>query len=239
MWCYPKRAMDHTVPIVLLAFLSSLVGCANLLDLHEGAAVDEGSQSTAAGAGGGGGEAGQYGGGGAGGQGGDGGQGCSDIYSGDGAFEVTNSGDANLPSLSFGAGQSVAGHYSENTLLTEFRVGSTAAGCGLLLVVWLSGEPQVGVSYAFVDRAGFADTFGFLQGKNTYVTLLPTCSGEKLGFASKVGGGGAVTVTSVVGSVVTMQLSNVEVVGYSDGDVNGQGTLFINGSAHADCFYQD
>lgn len=157
---------------------------------------------------------------------------------------ATNTGDANVLTVTFSAPSSIGGHFSPSVETTFFSIagGETQGYCGIGVDISLAGDIAVGKTYTLVDRGSYDDKTYFLADDHAFLTFRAgSCDAPPIqkGFESVADDGAAVTTDSIVGTVVTVSVEDVVVIGWQDAEYSGAGTMVVNGGARADCFYTD
>lgn len=176
--------------------------------------------------------------GGMGGLGGTGGASC-DFYDGDASITATDVGGANIATITFAASQSVSAVYSSGDT-TEWSIGGGASGplCKVGVKVSLSGLAEEGIEYTPVSEETTALP-GFHDAPYAFVQLFAAdqCDPRitKM-WASQDLSPGTLKIESIVGTVMVMSFTGVEITGVTDAMYSGEGKLVLDGSAHADCF---
>ena len=165
--------------------------------------------------------------------------GCG-VYDGDGMVTATNTGSANLATVTFYASGSVSGAYQPPRDTTEINIGSGPAGatCDLGLRVTLSGHVMAGTTYTLASEATF-NSPAFHMGAHAFVELAAdlTCTPPApKEWQSLDSAAGTVRVTSVTATSVALSFTGVEITGVTNAMGSGTGKLVLDGAVHSDCF---
>jgi hypothetical protein len=167
--------------------------------------------------------------------------GCS-VYAGDATITATNAGDADIATVMFTAPMSVSGAYQTGADACEFSIGGAAAGplCDIGFFLSLAGNIAVGDVFTFVSRTVFEDPVAFHAAKNAFIELnanlhcMPPAPEQFDSFDMAMG---QVKVESIVGTSVSLSVTGAEVKGVMGMVGTGKGTLVLDGTARADCFF--
>lgn len=244
---------DRRVPCAALAVVAGIAagGCNLIFGIEEAEGIatttttgEGGTTSTtvAAGGGGDGGTSSTS----TGGEGG-GGPSCSP-YAGDGNIVWTDLGGANVPAMSMQTTDSVGARYDTDDDETIISMGASIPGyCAAGATITLSGPPVAGQIYTLVDHATFLNAAAFHQGMNAFVDTgaRPENAGgtcdppEKFHLFGTKAGVGTFTLVSIEGTTLSFTASGLEAVPVAGPNYDGVGTIGVEITGQAQCYFVD